>query len=466
MAASSASSPETSEPSGLPPCDGRTLFTLINSLMFPEVLERRGLFRLTGKKAVVDAIVESLLRNEPDLGEATPFEIATALKHYLEATDPLIPFSMYDDIIQSQQIAKPSARGPALKQTLAGMRTQEMACDLLSLFVTMCREIIDATAKNQMDMNALCRIFGPLMVRPHPLDPRHDPNAKKCTAGFLKDLIRWFEYFFEDKEINLEGADKSWQRKRKRKTMQLLSNVKKDGNGPAAEQFYIINPKLPLAVSEPKKERSGFVTHTTYLVKFGAESARRNYQDFATLHFFLVQNFATLTFPSLPPKTRAKDLIEMCSLLTAFLAYVCTQDELFMDSLFTTRWQQFFSSAPAKQDAPMTEEAPSGSVSPRSQIIGASRGAAAAKPTSPISLLAGSKGSKSLGSSSSLSQPERTRSKQYKLDEILAEESSHSQPGLGIGGGDSELERKRREREQKLAEARRKREQRQAMIQR
>lgn len=447
--------------------------------MFTEILEKRGLFRLNGKKAVVDQVMTSVHNLSPDLGEAGPFEIATALKRYLEETVPLIPFALYDQLIETQQIALPSARGPVLKEVLQPVREQDLICDLLYLFVTMCRGLLDASEKNQMDMNALCRIFGPLMVRPHPNEPRNDPNAKKCTAGFIKDLLRWYEYLFQDKEINLEGADKNWQRKRKRKTMQLLNSVKqKAGAMPSASQFFIIDPKQTLSVTDPKRERSGFVSHTTYLVTFGTDHCRRNYSDFSTLHFFLTKNYPTISFPNLPSKSVAKEPPEMARLLHAFLAYVCTQDELFMDSLFTTRWTSFFAAImpdkdrekeiksmgeapPPPVDDPSSRKSPRG---PTKQSSGTISPAAKIAGVTPISL-GGSSSSLSSSSSSSssasgsISPSDRTRSKQYKLDEVLAGIAEEKEKAPVAG--DAEYERKKAEREQRLAEARRKRENRQ-----
>ena len=102
----------------LPAIDPKSLFTAINTLMFPEILEKRGLFRIVGRRVIVDQLVASLHRHDPDFSEAQPFEIASALKRYMEETQPLLPYDLFEVILQTQQIALPSQRGPALLSVL------------------------------------------------------------------------------------------------------------------------------------------------------------------------------------------------------------------------------------------------------------------------------------------------------------------------------------------------------------
>src|SRR3989338_8612131 len=96
----------------LPVLDPKTLFTVINTLMFPEVLEKRGLFRLTGKRGGVEALMGTLHGHDPDFSQAGPFEIASSLKRYLEECLPLVPYDLAEVVLQTQQIALPSQRGP------------------------------------------------------------------------------------------------------------------------------------------------------------------------------------------------------------------------------------------------------------------------------------------------------------------------------------------------------------------
>jgi len=80
----------------------------------------------------------------------------------------------------------------------------------------------------------------------------------------------------------------------------------------------------------------------TFKVQFGEITCRRTYDDFAAFHHFLKCNYKNIdNFPPLPSKMSASHKKEMAAGLSAFLFFVISRDELFMDSLFIQRWLEF-----------------------------------------------------------------------------------------------------------------------------
>jgi len=455
-----------------------------------ETLQKRSIFRLKGTDTNVEYCLETLEDGEPDFEGCTDFEVATALKRYIgENATPIFPYELFAEIMRVQQIAKPSARGPELK-ALLNKHTPKKSLEILELLIPLLRRVVDEQQSNSMGINSIGSCFGMYLLRPDPVELVSDPSERKAAREFTKDLVRWYDYLFKEKKIDLNNADRVWTRKRKRKTMQLLGKVKKSADG----HFLIIDNKLEIKVDSPKKrKKKGLFASggtTTYRTSYGKNKARRSYEQFEHLHFFLKQNFSSLKINDLPSKPKsgkfsgksADQKAKLMADLAAWLKSVCTHIELFQDSLFTDRWLEFFGVTDDKDAASSSAAAAASvttSVSEKRDSVDtvASTGLGSArtrrtrrKPARTAGVSVAQQMSLSSGASQPSTRPVKnrggrnTRSKQFKKDELLAAGIKNTESTTAIDQKQTEalnqqMDRKAK-RDARIAQLRRAREQR------
>jgi RhoGAP domain/PX domain len=387
--------------------DRDVLAAVIAKLSARSCLTTNGLFRVNGSRAMIESVFNGMVAGQCEFGEASAHAIATALKRYLrDSATPLIPFECYEQMILIQQIATPSERLKALRAFVKESLPDDNVA-LLRLLVPFLYDVAEYADHNRMDLSNLARLFAPSIVRNFPDAVMLDMNAVKSEIALCKELINWFDFLFLGAtNVNLRQQDRKWQRVRKRQTMALMqtaecpadfkildnrkavsvgkeeddeqrkdvetddneqkaANDEKDDNSDekdvsagSSQAPTAVNERYNmLAVASEYKSGSRLLLHntTTYRVQFGELAVRRTYADFVSLHFFLSRNFAHVAIPELPDRKLARKEPQIVSAaLDAFLRVVVSEDELFMDSLFTKRWLQFIGATkPKRSDARM-----------------------------------------------------------------------------------------------------------------
>eukprot|EP00013_Stygamoeba_regulata_P003870 CAMPEP_0177632652 /NCGR_PEP_ID=MMETSP0447-20121125/2416_1 /TAXON_ID=0 /ORGANISM="Stygamoeba regulata, Strain BSH-02190019" /LENGTH=667 /DNA_ID=CAMNT_0019134255 /DNA_START=153 /DNA_END=2154 /DNA_ORIENTATION=+ len=219
-----------------------TLKKFIAKLSTPEIVQKVGIFRLAGNRQEVRQILEGISTDTLSFDGKNAHSIAMAFKRYLRLSPtPLIPFDMYTPLINIQQTAKPSERLSDLRNYF-NEHLPAANRDMIDVVIPFLHHVV-RVEENQMDFGNVAKMFAPSLLRPKPTELMLDLNAMSSEMSLTKDMVNWYDYLFLNSEINLSQEDKAWQKKRNRRTLQLMATAE------APEKFMILNNTRKLTVS-------------------------------------------------------------------------------------------------------------------------------------------------------------------------------------------------------------------------
>lgn len=159
---------------------------MIKKLQEAKAWEHEGIFRLSGSRAVVERVYNSLKNAHPNFGKANVHDLASAFKHYLRSLeDPLIPMTQYDSFIVSFNKDECTFDLNVVKEAVNNLPDINKKC--AKQLVQLCSQIADCQEINKMNSYNLGIVFGPTIMRSR--DPYIDFSNSDAHAKMFKCMI-------------------------------------------------------------------------------------------------------------------------------------------------------------------------------------------------------------------------------------------------------------------------------------
>ncbi|KDQ11994.1 hypothetical protein BOTBODRAFT_176768 [Botryobasidium botryosum FD-172 SS1] len=173
-----------------------------------------GLYRIPGALSAINALREAFdSGNHVNFDDERFVDIHTlcgAFKLWFrELPEPIFPYQMYDDAIESSRISDYDARYAKIRQLVHSLPRANF--EILRRLLEHLDKVTDYEEHNQMTAESLAICFGQTLLKPRP-----SPNAFALGIGgmsqamnFIKSIILQYHWIFNDPDPEAEDEDEA-----------------------------------------------------------------------------------------------------------------------------------------------------------------------------------------------------------------------------------------------------------------